>query len=43
MGAARFLGLDKERGTLAPGARADLVALNQDLTVVKTWIGGRAD
>ena len=40
---ARFLGLDKERGTLAPGARADLVALNQDLTVVKTWIGGRAD
>jgi len=40
---ARFLGLDKERGTLVPGARADLVAIAHDLTVVKTWIGGSAD
>jgi N-acetylglucosamine-6-phosphate deacetylase len=37
---ARFLGLDKERGVLVPGARADLVALTQDLAVVDTWIDG---
>lgn len=40
---ARFLGLDKERGALVPGARADLVALAQDLTVVETWVGGSTD
>lgn len=37
---ARFLGLDNERGTLAPGARADFVALTQELTVIATWIDG---
>ena len=37
---ARFLGLDNERGALIPGARADLVALDQELTVVATWIDG---
>jgi len=37
---ARFLGLDKERGALVPGARADLVALTQELTVVATWVDG---
>ena len=40
---ARFLGLDDERGMLIPGARADLVALSQDLKVVATWISGSAD
>lgn len=40
---ARFLGLDKERGALVPGARADLVALSQDLVVVATWLDGKSD
>jgi N-acetylglucosamine-6-phosphate deacetylase len=39
---ARFLGLDKERGVLVPGARADLVALTQELAVIDTWIDGNA-
>lgn len=39
---AKFLGLDNERGTLRPGARADLVALSQDLQVIATWIDGSA-
>ncbi|HUL87820.1 MAG TPA: N-acetylglucosamine-6-phosphate deacetylase [Pseudolabrys sp.] len=38
---ARFLGLENERGTLIPGARADLVALSQELSVVATWFDGR--
>jgi N-acetylglucosamine-6-phosphate deacetylase len=37
---ARFLGMETERGALAPGARADLVALTQELAVVAVWIGG---
>jgi len=40
---ARFLGLDNERGVLIPGARADLVALTQELTVVATWVDGSTD
>jgi N-acetylglucosamine-6-phosphate deacetylase len=40
---ARFLGLEKERGVLNPGARADLVALDGDLTVVATWLDGSAE
>jgi N-acetylglucosamine-6-phosphate deacetylase len=40
---ARFLGLDNERGALAPGARADLVALTQELEVVATWLDGSTD
>jgi N-acetylglucosamine-6-phosphate deacetylase len=40
---ARFLGLDHERGALVKGARADLVALSDDLTVVATWLDGRID
>jgi len=40
---ARFLGLDKERGALVPGARADLVALTRELAVVATWLDGDAD
>ncbi len=37
---ARFLGLDHERGALTPGARADLVALTQDVNVIATWVEG---
>ncbi len=40
---ARFLGLDGERGRLVPGARADFVALDQDLNVTATWVGGSTD
>jgi len=40
---ARFLGLDKERGTLAAGSRADLVALSEDLRVAGTWVDGTSD
>ena len=40
---ARFLGLDNERGTLAPGARADFVALARELTVIATWVDGSTD
>jgi N-acetylglucosamine-6-phosphate deacetylase len=39
----RFLGLEAERGVLAPGARADIVALTDDLTVVAAWIDGMAE
>lgn len=37
---ARFLRLDDEIGTIAPGLRADLVQLDPARTVVATWIGG---
>ncbi|HEX2137684.1 MAG TPA: N-acetylglucosamine-6-phosphate deacetylase [Microvirga sp.] len=37
---AAFLGLAPARGRLAPGSRADLVALGPDLSVGETWIGG---
>jgi N-acetylglucosamine-6-phosphate deacetylase len=40
---AQFLGLDHERGALVPDARADLVALSQDLKVVATWVDGSID
>ncbi len=40
---ARTLGLEKERGMLAPGARADLVLWNNDLHVEETIIRGRTD
>ncbi len=39
---AQFLGLDGARGRVAPGFRADLVALGPDLTVAAAWIGGEA-
>jgi len=38
---ARLLGLEREIGTLRPGARADLVLLDQAGKVVETWVGGR--
>ena len=37
---ARFLGLEREIGTIAAGCRADLVAMDEDLQVTRTWIGG---
>ena len=40
---AKFLGLDNERGALLPGARADFVALTQELKVIATWIDGSTD
>jgi N-acetylglucosamine-6-phosphate deacetylase len=40
---AEFLGVDDERGILVPEARADLVALTRELTVVATWIDGSTD
>jgi N-acetylglucosamine-6-phosphate deacetylase len=40
---ARFLGLEHERGALVAGARADLVALTDDVRVVTTWLGGKSE
>lgn len=37
---ARALGLEREMGTLAVGANADLVALSADLQVTRTWVAG---
>lgn len=39
---ARFLGLDHRLGRIAPGLRADLALLDDDLAVTATWIGGQA-
>jgi N-acetylglucosamine-6-phosphate deacetylase len=37
---AEFLRLERELGRIAPGFRADLVLLDDDLKVVETWIDG---
>ena len=37
---ARFLGLGSETGAIAPGLRADLIAMRDDFTVARSWIGG---
>jgi N-acetylglucosamine-6-phosphate deacetylase len=37
---ARFLGLEGETGAIELGFRADLVAMRDDFTVTRTWIGG---
>ena len=40
---ARFLGLDKELGRLAPGYRADMVAFAPDtMEVIDTWVAGQS-
>ncbi|HEY8382054.1 MAG TPA: N-acetylglucosamine-6-phosphate deacetylase [Microvirga sp.] len=38
---ALFLRMERSLGRIAPGYRADLVALDSDLRVVETWIAGR--
>jgi N-acetylglucosamine-6-phosphate deacetylase len=38
---ARVLGLDRVKGTLAPGYDADLILLDEQLRVTDCWIGGR--
>jgi N-acetylglucosamine-6-phosphate deacetylase len=40
---ARLLGLSGERGTLAPGRTADMVALTPDGRVARTIVAGRAE
>ena len=39
---AEFLGLGSELGRIAPGYRANLTLLNDDLKVLRTWIEGVA-
>ena len=39
---AEFLGLGDLLGRIAPGYRADLVLMDEDLGVLDTWIGGRS-
>jgi len=38
---AEFLGMDDRRGCIAPGYLADLVLLDDELNVQRTWIAGR--
>ncbi|WPB79286.1 N-acetylglucosamine-6-phosphate deacetylase [Archangium violaceum] len=38
---ASYLGLDGQLGRLAPGYRADLTLLREDLTVLATWVAGQ--
>jgi N-acetylglucosamine-6-phosphate deacetylase len=40
---AEFLKLDGRMGRIAPGQRADLVLLDEEVNVLRSWIGGRAD
>jgi len=39
---AACLGFEHERGAIATGYRADLVAFNSRFEVVETWVGGRS-
>ena len=41
---AAFLGIDRWLGRLAPGCRADMVALDpEDVRVLASWVAGKAD
>lgn len=40
---AAFLGLEQERGRIAPGLRADFVVLDDELVVREVWCGGSVD
>lgn len=40
---AQFLGLDHLLGRIAPGQRASLVLLDEQLEVARTWIDGQAE
>jgi N-acetylglucosamine-6-phosphate deacetylase len=40
---ATFLGLERERGALTSGARADMVALTGRLEVIGTWVRGEEE
>jgi len=40
---AEFLGIGGERGRIAPGYRADLVLLDGEVRVLRSWIGGVPD
>ena len=40
---ADFLGLGQSLGRLAPGYRADLVALDANIQALGTWVAGRAE
>jgi N-acetylglucosamine-6-phosphate deacetylase len=39
---AEFLGLTRDTGRIAPGCRANLVAADDQLNVLETWIDGRS-
>jgi N-acetylglucosamine-6-phosphate deacetylase len=39
---AEFLGLGESHGRIAPGYRADLVVLDDEYRVQRSWIGGMA-
>jgi N-acetylglucosamine-6-phosphate deacetylase len=38
---ARVMGLEGRKGRIAPSYDADLVALDEELEVVMTWVGGQ--
>jgi N-acetylglucosamine-6-phosphate deacetylase len=40
---AEYIGLGASHGRIAPGYAADLVALDSDLQVIATWIGGAVE
>ena len=40
---AEFLKLGGRMGRIAPGQRADLVLVDEEVNVLRSWIGGRED